>query len=99
MAVASKWMTRTLLVLSAFIWGWGMAVLGLRVLLVYPGVYGMDRLPPLLMLCGAALVASGAVVFAFIAAVLFPRAYKGVTAAFELAPWAALLIVLIGVLL
>jgi hypothetical protein len=96
-SIGSRWIPRTILVLAAGVWAWVMIVLGLLILTDWRTRFVALLHAPYPALCvGAALVASGVFVFAMAAVRLFPLANPRITAMFEVFPWLALALVLIG---
>lgn len=95
--VRSRWLWRGVLVGCLGLWAYVMVVVGLLAALEWP-----SRFEPLGRLClvfGAGLVALGEFLLAMLASRLFPRANPIMTGIGELVPWAALVLVLAGVLL
>ncbi len=76
------------LLLTAGAWSAAMVVVGLLALVEWPSRLGSWGRPG--MVLGAVLICGGLYSFAFFAGRAFPLANRGVTATYEMLPWAAL---------
>ena len=97
MAGFAQTLSRTVLLLSAWLWAWVMVVCGVLAMTELPG-----RFPALLsfrypVFAGGAIVAAvGVFLFALVASRLLPRAHAWVTGLFMTTPWLVLAVVLLG---
>lgn len=91
----SRWIAKTLLVMSASAWSLVLVVVGVLMMGEWPERFGFWVKPWLG--CGAAMACAGVFLFAVTCGRVFPLANRRVKAMFEVAPWLALLGTLIGV--